>query len=175
MFSAKRRVIFDSIAVRKNPWWVWLLPLPIVWWAALLVAGSWSAGMNLVDLLGKLSAAMNNPFAIHWTEYSARCLLFFTMGYGIVALTVTSSRKNRRRGAEHGSAQWGDVFQIAKRYRDKKHPKENLILTQHFQMGLDGHKHKRNTNVLVIGGSGAGKSRSYAIPNAFQAYTALVG
>ena len=124
--------------------------------------------MNLVDLLGKLSAAMNNPFAIHWTEYSARCLLFFTMGYGIVALTVTSSRKNRRRGAEHGSAQWGDVFQIAKRYQDKKHPKENLILTQHFQMGLDGHKHKRNTNVLVIGGSGAGKSRSYAIPNALN-------
>ena len=124
--------------------------------------------MNLVDLLGKLSAAMNNPFAIHWTEYSARCLLFFTMGYGIVALTVASSRKNRRRGAEHGSAQWGDVFQIAKRYRDKKHPKENLILTQHFQMGLDGHKHKRNTNVLVIGGSGAGKSRSYAIPNALN-------
>ena len=124
--------------------------------------------MNLVELLGTLSAAMNNPFAIHWTEYSARCLLFFTMGYGIVALTVTSSRKNRRRGAEHGSAQWGDVFQIAKRYRDKKHPKENLILTQHFQMGLDGHKHKRNTNVLVIGGSGAGKSRSYAIPNALN-------
>ena len=76
LFSAKRRAIFDSIAVRKNPWWVWLLPLPIVWWAALLVAGSWSAGMNLVDLLGKLSAAMNNPFAIHWTEYSARCLLY---------------------------------------------------------------------------------------------------
>ena len=124
--------------------------------------------MNLVELLGTLSAAMNNPFAIHWTEYSARCLLFFTMGYGIVALTVASSRKNHRRGAEHGSAQWGDVFQIAKRYRDKKHPKENLILTQHFQMGLDGHKHKRNTNVLVIGGSGAGKSRSYAIPNALN-------
>ena len=56
--------------------------------------------MNLVDLLGKLSAAMNNPFAIHWTEYSARCLLFFTMGYGIVALTVTSSRK---RSEEHTS------------------------------------------------------------------------
>ncbi len=91
-------------------------------------------------------------FSIHWTVYSARCLLFFTMGYGIVALTVASSQKNRRRGEEHGSAQWGDVFQIAKRYRDKKHPKENLILTQHFQMGLDGHKHKRNTNVLVIGG-----------------------
>ena len=70
------------------------------------------------------------------------------------------------RGAR--SAKWGDVFQIVKKYRDKKNPKQNLILTQHFQMGMDGHKHKRNTNVLVIGGSGAGKSRSYAIPNALN-------
>ena len=116
-------------------------------------------------MLGQLSEALRTPFAIRWTGCSARCLLFFTLGYGVIALAVTASRKNRRRGVEHGSAKWGDVFQIAGRYRDKKHPKQNLILTQHFQMGLDGHKHKRNLNVLVIGGSGAGKSRSYAIPN----------
>lgn len=134
----------------------------------MLTAVAWGPGTNLVDLLGKLSAAMAEPFAIRWTEYSARCLLFFTLGYGLAVLMIRSSRKNYRRGAEHGSAKWGDVFQIVKRYRDKKHPSQNLILTQHFQMGMDGHKHKRNTNVLVIGGSGAGKSRSYAIPNAMQ-------
>ena len=124
--------------------------------------------MSLVDLLGKLSAAMNSPFSIHWTDYSLRCLFFFSLGYGVIALVVTSNQKNRRRGEEHGSAKWGDVFQIAKKYRDKKNPKQNLILTQHFQMGMDGYRHKRNTNVLVIGGSGAGKSRSYAIPNALN-------
>ena len=139
--------------------------MPIVWWAALLIAGSWRDGMNLVDLLEKLSASMNSPFSVHWTKYSARCLLFFTLGYAVVALAATANRKHYRRGAEHGSARWGNVCRIAKRYRDKKNPKQNLILTQHFQMGMDGHKHKRNTNVLVIGGSGAGKSRSYAIPN----------
>lgn len=133
-----------------------------------MTAESWRVGTNLVELLSRLSEAMNSPFSLHWTEYSVRCLLLFTTGYGIIALTVVSNRKNRRRGTEHGSAQWGDVFQTAKRYRDKKNPKQNLILTQHFQMGLDGHKHKRNTNVLVIGGSGAGKSRSYAIPNALN-------
>lgn len=164
----KGRIFFDSIVKRKNPWWVWLLPLPIVWWTALLVAGSWSDGMSLVNLLGKLSEAMNSPFSIHWTDDSLRCLFFFSLGYGVIALVVTSNQKNRRRGEEHGSAKWGDVFQIAKKYRDKKNPKQNLILTQHFQMGMDGHKHKRNTNVLVIGGSGAGKSRSYAIPNALN-------
>ena len=133
-----------------------------------MTAGSWRAGTNLVKLLSRLSEAMNSPFSLHWTEYSVRCLLLFTAGYGIIALAVSSSRKNRRRGAEHGSAQWGDVFQTAKRYRDKKNPRQNRILTQHFQMGLDGPKHTRNTNVLVIGGSGAGKSRSYAIPNALN-------
>ena len=103
-----------------------------------MVAGSWRDGMNLVDLLEKLSASMNSPFSLHWTKYSARCLLFFTLGYAVVALAATANRKHYRRGAEHGSARWGNVYRIAKRYRDKKNPKQNLILTQHFQMGMDG-------------------------------------
>ena len=136
----------------------------------MLTAAAWTPGSNLLEALEQLSEALRTPFAICWTDSSARRLLFFTLGYGIVALAVTASRKNRRRGAEHGSAKWGDVFQIAKRYRDKKHPQQNLILTQHFQMGLDGHKHKRNTNVLVIGGSSAGYIRFQHIPHAFYCW-----
>ena len=135
-----------------------------MWWLGAAVASHWS-GTGLPGLLQSVTLAMAHPFSLRWAEHSARCVFLCTLLYGVAVMVLSSSRKNRRRGAEHGSAQWGDVFQIAKRYRDKKHPKENLILTQHFQMGLDGHKHKRNTNVLVIGGSGAGKSRSYAIPN----------
>lgn len=151
-----------------NPWWVWLLPLPIVWWAALLAAGSWQTGMNLADMLGAFSQAMNEPWVIRWTEYSVHFLFVFTLLYGAAVMVIVTGRKNYRRGVEHGSACWGNVAQVAKRYRDRQHPYRNLILTQHFQMGLDGHRHKRNTNVLVIGGSGAGKSRSYAIPNVLQ-------
>lgn len=131
------------------------------------MASHWS-GTGLPGLLQSVALAMARPFSLRWAEHSARCVFLCTLLYGVAVMVLSSNRKNRRRGAEHGSAQWGDVFQISKRYRDKKHPKENLILTQHFQMGLDGHKHKRNTNVLVIGGSGAGKSRSYAIPNALN-------
>ena len=144
---------------------MWLLPLPIVWWAALLTAGCWHGGTNLIDLLGRLAQALNTPFAIQWTEASVHFLFSFTLGYGLLILIAVSSRKNWRRGAEHGSAKWGDAFRLGRRYRDKRCPKQNIILTQHVQIGLDGYKHKRNTNVLVIGGSGAGKSRSYAIPN----------
>ncbi len=138
-----------------------------MWWLGAAVASHWR-GTGLPGLLQSVTLAMAHPFSLRWTVYSARCVFLCTLLYGVVVMVLSSSRKNRRRGVEHGSAQWGDVFQIAKRYRDKKHPKENLILTQHFQMGLDGYRHKRNTNVLVIGGSGAGKSRSYAIPNALN-------
>ena len=124
--------------------------------------------MNLVGVLGAFSQAMSDPFEIRWTEYSIRFLFVFTLLYGAAVMVIVTSRKNYRRGVEHGSARWGNVVQTAKRYRDRQHPYCNLILTQHFQMGLDGHRHKRNTNVLVIGGSGAGKSRSYAIPNVLQ-------
>ena len=138
-----------------------------MWWLGAAVASHWS-GTGLPGLLQSVTLAIAHPFSLRWAEHSARCVFLCTLLYGVAVMVLSSSRKNRRRGAEHGSAQWGDVFQIAKRYRDKKHPKENLILTQHFQMGLDGYRHKRNTNVLVIGGSGAGKSRSYAIPNALN-------
>ena len=158
----------DTEIRQKQPWWVWLLPLPIVWWAALLLAANWQAGMNIVEWMGAFSAAMNKPFQLSWTEYSVRLLFLFTIVYGAVAALIVTGQKNYRRGVEHGSARWGNAAQTAKRYRDHQHPYRNLILTQHFQMGLDGHRHKRNTNVLVIGGSGAGKSRSYAIPNVLQ-------
>ena len=55
-----------------------------------------------------------------------------------------------------------------KKYRARKTPFDNLILTQTVWMGLDGRKHQRNVNVLVIGGSGAGKTRAYAKPNLMQ-------
>ena len=61
----------------------------------------------------------------------------------------------------------GDVHQICRKYRDKDYV-QNLLLTQNFRMSLDCYKHKRNLNVLVVGGSGAGKSRTYAIPNIMQ-------
>lgn len=74
---------------------------------------------------------------------------------------------------EHGSAKWGNVSEICRRYCEKQYT-QNLLLTQHFRMGLDGYKHKRNLNVLVVGGSGAGKSRTYAIPNIMQCNCSMV-
>lgn len=147
-----------------------LLPLfgclPVIW-LAVLFAQAIQPGMGLAEMMGSLTAALSNPFALTWTERTPKCILLFLLAYGMGIGIYWSNRRNYRRGEEHGSAVWGDTGQIVKRYQAPKY-EDNLLLTRRFRMGLDGHKHKRNLNVLVVGGSGAGKTRYYARPNIMQ-------
>lgn len=147
-----------------------LLPLfgclPVIW-LAVLFAQTIQPGMGLTEMMGSLTAALSNPFALTWTERTPKCILLFLLAYGMGIGIYWSNRRNYRRGEEHGSAVWGDTGQIVKRYQAPKY-EDNLLLTRRFRMGLDGHKHKRNLNVLVVGGSGAGKTRYYARPNIMQ-------
>lgn len=120
-----------------------------------------------------LTEKLEQPFSITYTPYTMKCILIFTAAYFLGIGIYYSQRRNYRRGKEHGSARWGDAVQICRRYREKQYT-QNLLLTQNFRMGLDGYKHKRNLNVLVVGGSGAGKSRAYAIPNIMQCNCSMV-
>ena len=99
-------------------------------------------------------------------------VLVFTVIYAVVLIVAVSDQKNTRPGAEHGSAAWGDVFRLNKFYMDKRGP--NLLLTQHFHIGIDGYKHKHNTNILIVGGSGAGKTRTYGVPNVLECACSMV-
>lgn len=145
-----------------------LLPLfgclPVIW-LAVLFAQAIQPGMGLTEMMGSLTAALSNPFALTWTERTPKCILLFLLAYGMGIGIYWSNRRNYRRGEEHGSAVWGDTGQIVKRYQAPKY-EDNLLLTRRFRMGLDGHK--RNLNVLVVGGSDAGKTRYYARPNIMQ-------
>lgn len=157
---------------RNYPWWFCLLLLPLVWWAAVAMAAHWQPGGGLDSILAAMNAALAAPLALRWTEHSARFLLLFTLTYAVAAVVLVSDKCNTRPGAEHGSACWDDVSALNRKYRDKHGT--NLLLTKHFQIGVDGYKHKHNTNVLVIGGSGAGKTRTYAVPNVLQAGCSMV-
>lgn len=130
-------------------------------------------GANLFEILNVLTEKLNQPFSITYTPYTVKCVLTFTAAYFLGIGIYYSQRRNYRRGEEHGSAKWGNPEEICRRYRDKQYT-QNLLLTQNFRMGLDGYKHKRNLNVLVVGGSGAGKSRTYAIPNIMQCNCSMV-
>ena len=150
--------------------WLYALGLVPVIWFALLIAPAISGGLS--EIVNALPAAMNNPFKIVWCEDSVKTVLIFIAAYGLGIGIYLSSRRNYRRGEEHGSAKWGDPRAVNKKYRDKD-PIKNRIFTQHVRMGLDGRKHRRNLNTLVVGGSGAGKSRFYGKVNICQCNTSL--
>ena len=128
--------------------------------------------MKITALLDALNSALAEPFALAWSQDSPRFLLVFTVVYAVAVIVAVTDQKNTRPGAEHGSAAWGDVFRLNKFYMDKRGP--NLLLTQHFHIGIDGYKHKHNTNILIVGGSGAGKTRTYGVPNVLECACSMV-
>ncbi|MCB5811466.1 type IV secretory system conjugative DNA transfer family protein [[Ruminococcus] lactaris] len=152
---------------------MYLVFLPFVWWAAAITACAITPDKNFIQILETLSEKLEQPFFITYTPYTFQCILIFTAAYFLGIGIYESQKRNYRRGVEHGSAKWGNVSEICRRYCEKQYT-QNLLLTQHFRMGLDGYKHKRNLNVLVVGGSGAGKSRTYAIPNIMQCNCSMV-
>ena len=142
-----------------------------VTWAALMVAPFLSQG--LAGIVTGFTTGMNDPIKITWCADSMKAILIFLVIYGMGIGVYLSTRRNYRRGEEHGSAKWGDARQLCKKYADKD-KQQNIILTQNTRIGLDGRKHHRNLNVMVVGGSGAGKTRFFAKPNIMQANTSFV-
>ena len=146
---------------------IWLAGLPVIWWVAILLADAIQPGRNLFELMEVLTEKLNHPFQFHYTEYTIKSMLVCTLLYAAGIGIFYSSQKNYRRGEEHGSARWGDARQICKKYSQKPYS-QNILLTQNFRISLDTHKHRRCLNILVVGGSGAGKSRGFALPNIMQ-------
>lgn len=152
---------------------IWLAGLPVIWWVAILLADAIQPGRNLFELMEVLTEKLNHPFQFHYTEYTIKSMLVCTLLYAAGIGIFYSSQKNYRRGEEHGSAKWGDARQICKKYSQKPYS-QNILLTQNFRISLDTHKHRRCLNILVVGGSGAGKSRGFALPNIMQCCCSMV-
>ena len=152
---------------------IWFAGLPVIWWAAILLADAIQPGRNLFELMEVLTEKLNHPFQFHYTEYTIKSVLVCTLLYAAGIGIFYSSQKNYRRGEEHGSARWGDARQICKKYSQKPYS-QNILLTQNFRISLDTHKHRRCLNILVVGGSGAGKSRGFALPNIMQCCCSMV-
>lgn len=143
--------------------------IPAVW-LALMVAPFVHGGLPLI--IEELPKAMNDPFNISLCENSVKTVLFFLLAYFLVLGVYLSTPKNYRRREEHGSSKWGSIRKINRKYRQKPQS-ENKILTQNITLGLDGKIHQRNLNTIIVGGSGAGKTRNYCKPNICQANTSF--
>ena len=135
---------------------------PFILWAALLLAPCW--GRSLLDMIPQLRAAMQSPLEISWTEQSAPSIFVCTGLYALGLAVYFSSRGRTRDGEEHGSATWGSARELNRQFAQK----QSKILTRHVRLGLDSRRHRRSLNALVIGGSGAAKTRSYVLPNILE-------
>lgn len=138
-----------------------ILCLPVVYFA-MVTASVYIPGENILALLERISTIVRRPDLLRWTAYTSRFLLVFLLLYGGGVLLYYADHENRRPGEEYGSAKWGNARELNKRYADRDG--KNVILTKRVSIGLDGYKHRRNLNILVVGGSGSGKTRFFCKP-----------
>lgn len=150
---------------------LFMLGFILVVWFALLIAPYMYEGLFVA--IAQLSRAMNDPFSIQCCDESLRTVGLFIVIYLCGIGIYLSNKKNYRHNEEYGSAKWAKTYQVNKKYADKDHS-QNKLLQQNVRLGLDGKKHRRNLNTLVIGGSGAGKTRFYVKPNVMQCNTSFV-
>lgn len=159
----------EVMLIRKsNDTLFYLIGIIPVAWLALLLAQSLGGG--LPELLRNLTAALEQPTNIVWTDKSLPAILICLAAYGMAVLLYRTNQGRTRDGEEHGSAAWATPASVNAQFAQK----DSIPLTQHVRLGLNTHKHRRSLNVLVIGGSGAAKTRSFVLPNILTANTNYV-
>lgn len=148
---------------------------PVVWvllgifsvYLAIAAASAYEEGSNIFVWMGRFSEALKRPSLLRWTPYTVKCIIVVLLLCVFAVLLYRSDREKRRPGGEYGTAKWEAAETMNQKYADKDGP--NVILTQHVSIGMDGYKHQRNLNVLVVGGSGSGKTRYFCKPGLMDA------
>lgn len=144
-----------------------VLLLPTIWFALLLAP---CLGGSLVDVFSRLTERIQTPWQIEWCANTPKSILLCLALYGFGGLVYFGTRPNLRQGEEHGSAKWGDPKQLNGQLAQK----QSFPLTRHVRIGMDTHRHRRNLNILTLGGSGAGKTRSLALPGIMECNSSFV-
>ena len=148
---------------------------PVVWvllgifsiYLAVAAASAYEEGCNIFVWMGRFSEVLKRPSLLRWTPYTVKCIIVVLLLCAFAVLLYHSDREKRRPGGEYGTAKWEAAETMNQKYADKDGP--NVILTQHVSIGMDGYKHQRNLNVLVVGGSGSGKTRYFCKPGLMDA------
>ena len=148
---------------------------PVVWvllgifsvYLAVAAASAYEEGSNIFVWMGRFSEVLKRPSLLRWTPYTVKCIIVVLLLCAFAVLLYHSDREKRRPGGEYGTAKWEAAETMNQKYADKDGP--NVILTQHVSIGMDGYKHQRNLNVLVVGGSGSGKTRYFCKPGLMDA------
>lgn len=132
-----------------------------------LAGGAWPDSENAVEFLESFLIVTENPFQNYFNEYTLNAVVIALVVYAIAIIMYYTSQRNYMPGKEYGTAKYANVEQVNKILKDEDES-FNRILSQNVRMSLNTRKTKLNNNVLIIGGSGAGKTFYEVKPNLMQ-------
>ena len=132
-----------------------------------ILSGVWEKGIDVITWMDRVSIALKDPFNNYFSAYTLKATFAGSVIYAVVVLLYITSRRNLMHGKEYGTANFADIETVNKIISDKTDEK-NRILSKHVRMSTDTAVTKLNNNMLVIGGSGAGKTFYIVKPNIMQ-------
>ena len=124
-----------------------------------------------------LMSLISNPMNITVNGSTFICLLYYSGVLAFTGLYIKIQGEVNKKTIKDpaGSAKWSEnIDSFKKKYTDTKNPFNNIILTQDISLSMNSHQTRRNNNVLVVGGSGSGKTRFMIKPNILQANCSLI-
>lgn len=132
-----------------------------------LLNGAWEPGIAVNDFLSAFNRVCAEPFANYYNETTIKAVVMALIVYGTVLLMYITSQRNFMPGKEFGTARFESPQMVNKILADKD-AGFNRILSQNVKMSLDFKRLKLNGNILICGGSGAGKTFYEVKPNLMQ-------
>lgn len=170
----KNQNIPDQLQTWKPPYFKWLLVLIGCGYVGLLLGCNYRKGDTVYELFPRIGARIGSgdllniglADGLHQFGTLAACFIGSIMLGGLYILIDASANHNYMRGKEYGQANWASVAAINSKFENKKHESWNRVYSDGLRISM---KTSINNNVLVIGGSGVGKSFYLLTPNIYQA------
>ena len=142
-------------------------------YAGYLLNGAWHQGIEFGDFVNNMTQVLSYPLRDYYNESTLKAVIIFEIIFAMVMLMYYTSQRTMMPGREYGTARLATPKEINKVIKDKDDGK-NRILSQNVRMSLDTRLTKLNNNVLIIGGSGSGKTFYEVKPNLMQRNSSFI-
>ena len=152
---------------KKVPWILVIIGAVFSVWLGYLIGGAWREGIQAPEFINRFMEVMEHPFRNYFNAFTLKAILFVLIAYAVVILMYYTSIRNYMAGKEYGTAQFAEPKVVNEKIEDRDKDR-NKIVSQNVSMSYDTRFTQLNNNVLVVGGSGAGKTVRYVEPNIIQ-------
>ena len=152
---------------KKVSVWFVVLGAVLCAYAGYLLNGAWEPGMEMNAFLESFNRVCAEPFANYYNETTLKAVVIALIVYATALLMYITSQRNFMPGKEFGTARF-ESPQMANKILADKDENFNRILSQNVKMSLNFRRLKLNGNILICGGSGAGKTFYEVKPNLMQ-------